>query len=302
MKPDQLSWDLYRSLLAVITEGSLSAAARSLGLTQPTVGRHIELLELAFGTPLFLRSQRGLTPTDTALAMRSHAALMAATSTSLARIAAGGSESGQESDIKGPVRLSASEVISIEVLPQILAPLQERFAGLEIELSASDTVEDLLQREVDIAVRMVAPTQLALLSQRIGAIGIGFFAHASYLERHGTPENLSDLAQHRLIGFDRHLAYVRAVLKSRPELEALHFGFRTDSNLAQFAAIRAGLGIGLCQEGLGRRHAELVEVLPGSLDIALDTYVVMHEDLKLSRRYRTVFDAVVAGLKAYIAG
>ncbi|MCF1448890.1 LysR family transcriptional regulator [Agrobacterium vitis] len=298
MNADQLSWDLYRSLLAVITEGSLSGAARQLGLTQPTVGRHIEMLEQAFGTPLFVRSQRGLLPTETALAMRGHAALMAATSTSLARIAAG--EQGEAGELRGPVRISASEMIAVEVLPPMFTRLQEQFPGLEIELSATDQMEDLLHREVDIAVRMVAPTQLALISRHIGAIGIGFYAHRRYLERHGTPSSLAQLAEHRLIGFDRQLAYIRDLLRTRPDLDALHFQFRSDSNLAQFAAIRAGLGIGMCQPGLARRHADLIEVLPGALNIALDTFVVMHEDLKLSRRCRTVFDAVVEGLLAYL--
>lgn len=290
------SWDHYRTLLAVLRHGSLSAAARDLGLTQPTVGRHIDALEQASGTSLFLRTQQGLLPTETAEQMRVHAETMAATVASLARMA-----SGSALAVSGTVRISASEVIGIEVLPAMLADLQDTHPDLSIELSLSDAVEDLLQQEADIAVRMVEPAQGALVSRRIGRIPLGFFAHRRYLERHGTPEIQGDLATHRLIGFDRQLTYVRAILKHRPDLADIRFSFRTDSNLAQLAAIRAGGGIGMCQLALGRRDPDLVEVLPGALDLSLETFVVMHENLKTAPRCRATFDALVKGLGAYIA-
>jgi DNA-binding transcriptional LysR family regulator len=294
MDIDQISWDHYRTFLAVLDTGSLSAAARSLGLTQPTAGRHIEALEQAFGGPLFLRGAQGLLPTEKARAMHGHARSMAATSTSLARIASGDME-----DVRGTVRISASEVISIEALPTILAKLQDRHPGIEIELSASDTVEDLLNQEADIAVRMTTPRQSALLSRRIGLLPLGLYAHKNYLDRHGMPTALAELSNHRMIGFDRQLAYIRDILKDKPHLAHLRFQFRADSNLAQLAAIRAGAGIGICQVALGRTSPDLIEVLPGLLDLGLETFVVMHESLKTTPRYRTTFDALVAGLLAF---
>ncbi|TPP11576.1 LysR family transcriptional regulator [Rhizobium glycinendophyticum] len=291
MAIDHISWDHYRTFLAVLDTGSLSAAARSLGLTQPTAGRHIEALEQAFGGPLFLRGPQGLLPTEKASAMHGHARSMAAMSASLARIASGDMEG-----VRGTVRISASEVIAIEALPKIFAELQDRHPDLEIELSASDTVEDLLNQEADIAVRMTTPQQNALLSRHIGRLPMGFFAHRLYLERHGRPTDLTGLSDHRLIGFDRQLAYIRDILKDNPVLADLRFRFRADSNLAQLAAIRAGIGIGVCQVALGRADPDLVEVLPGRIDLALETYVVMHESLKTTPRYRATFDALVAGL------
>lgn len=294
MDIDQISWDHYRTFLAVLETGSLSAAARSLGLTQPTAGRHIEALEQAFGGPLFLRGPQGLLPTEKATAMHGHARSMAAMSASLARIASGDME-----EVRGTVRISASEVISVEALPKILADLQEQYPGLEIELSASDLVEDLLNQEADIAVRMTTPRQAALLSRRIGVLSMGFFAHRLYLERHGVPTDLAALSGHRMIGFDRQLAYIREILKDRPSVARLRFQFRADSNLAQMAAIRAGVGIGVCQIALGKADPNLVEILPGQLDIGLETFVVMHESLKTTPRYRATFDALVAGLLAF---
>lgn len=295
MAIDQISWDHYRTFLAVIETGSLSAAARDLGLTQPTAGRHVEALERAFGAPLFVRTPQGLLPTEKALAMKGHARSMSAMSAALERIASGDME-----DVRGTVRLSASEVIAVEVLPPILAGLQEEHPGLEIELSASDAVEDLLQQEADIAIRMVAPSQSALVSRRIGKITLGFHAHRSYLARHGTPGSLGELAEHRLIGFDRQLAYIREILKRQPDLKGIGFDFRADSNLVQLAAIRSGLGIGMCQHAFAARDPDLIEVLPGSLDIALETFVVFHETLKTVPRFRATFDALVAGLTEWV--
>lgn len=296
MTKDTISWDHYRSFLAVLREGSLSAAARTLGLTQPTLGRHIEALEAAFGSALFLRGTQGLLPTDTALSMQSQAELMEATSATLRRMA-----SGAQQTVKGSVRISASDIVATEVLPPILTRLQENHPELEVELSLSDRVEDLLRHHADIAVRMVAPRQGNLLSQRVGAIALGFHARRSYLERHGTPRTLGELQNHRLIGFDRQLNYIRDILKDRPDLAEIHFAFRCDSNVAQFAAIRAGIGIGMCQRALARQHMDVVEVLPQQLNLSLDTYVVMHEDLKHSPRCRVTFDALVQGLRAYQA-
>jgi DNA-binding transcriptional LysR family regulator len=291
MSIDQISWDHYRTFLAVLETGSLSGAARSLGLTQPTAGRHVEALEEAFGAPLFLRTPQGLLPTEKALAMRGHARSMSAMSAALARIASGDME-----EVRGTVRISASEVIAAETLPAILARLQDANPALEIELSASDAVEDLLQQEADIAIRMVRPSQSALLSRRIGKITLGFHAHRRYLDRHGIPASLAELANHRLIGFDRQLAYIRDILKQRPDLAGIGFDFRADSNLVQLAGIRAGLGIGMCQHAFAARDPELVEVLPGTLEIALETFVVMHENLKTVPRFRATFDALVQGL------
>ena len=173
-------------------------------------------------------------------------------------------------------------------------------AADRIELSLSDNVEDLLQREADIAVRMVAPSQDALLARRLGDIKLGLYAHKGYLERHGTPHTLPDLADHRLIGFDRPLPYIRAMLKKTPELKGVRFAFRSDSNLAQLAAIRSGNGIGTCQTGIARRDPDLVRLLREDFELPMETWLAMHENLKTSPRCRVTFDALASGLANYI--
>ena len=284
-------WDIYRSFLAVVREGSLSAAARRLGLTQPTVARHVDALEAAIGTELFLRSQRGLTPTEMALDLRPYAETLAATAAALIRTASGGA-----GEVRGSVRISASEVVGIEHLPPILARLRRHHPGLVVELALSNAVDDLLRREADIAVRMVEPTQGALLARRLPPIGLGLHAHRHYLDRRGVPAAMPDLADHDLIGFDRETPAIRALLQSFPAFDRSAFALRADSDLAQLAAIRAGFGIGMCQVAVARRDPSLVRVLAPEVALELGLWIVMHEDLRTNARCRTVFDALVDGL------
>ena len=167
-----ISWDLYRSFLGVLREGSLSGAARALGITQPTAGRHIAALEEVLGTALFTRSQAGLMPTEVAAGLRAYAEAMESTAAALERAATGHGE-----DVRGVVRISASEVIGVEVLPPILARLRERNPELKVELVVTNQVQDLLRREADIAVRMMRPRQEQLVARRVGQITLGLHAH-----------------------------------------------------------------------------------------------------------------------------
>ena len=289
------NWDLYRTFLTVLQKGSLSAAARELGLTQPTIGRHIDALESIIGFQLFIRSPQGLVPTEAATDLRPHAEQLASNAAALLRAA-----TGQGGGVRGTVRSSASEVIGIEVLPPMLVALNDRHPDLVIELSLSDAVEDLLRQEADIAVRMVEPQQDALITRRIGSIPLGLHAHRRYLDKHGFPERLEDLRHHRTIGFDRESAFVRAIRKRVPLMDLMRPSFRADSNLAQLAAIRAGFGIGVCQVQLAKRDPDIVRLFEQELELPLETFVVMHENLKTTPRCRTTFDALVAGLLAYI--
>ena len=289
------SWDFYRSFLTVLRQGSLSAAARELGLTQPTIGRHIDALEQAVGAELFTRSSNGLLPTDMALDLKPYAETLATTADAFLRTA-----SSRRDRVEGTVRISASEVIGIEVLPPIIADLQEAYPGLQVELSASDALEDLMNREADIAVRMTEPQQDVLLARRIGDIPLGFHAHRRYLERHGTPQTMADLTGHRIIGFDRQTAYIRMMRKLYPAVDELAAAFRTSNHLAHLAAIRAGIGIGICQTGLASPNHDLVHILSDEFEMRLGTWVVMHESLRTSPRCRVTFDALVDGLLSYI--
>jgi molybdate transport repressor ModE-like protein len=288
------SWDHYRTLLAVLAEGSLSGAARALGLSQPTAGRHIETLEEELGAPLFTRSAGGLAPTEAALALRPHAEAMAAAAEALVRTA-----SGERDAVRGVVRITASDVVGVEVLPPMLAGFHEAYPDVSIELALSNRMEDLLHREADIAVRMVRPTQAALLAKRVGAIRLGLYAHRSYIEAHGLPARLDD-PRFAAIGFDRDPAAVRAMRDRQLNFERESFAFRSDNDLAQLAAVRAGFGIGAAHTGIAARDPDLVPVLQDQFRYEMEVWVAMHEDLKTSRRMRLMFDWLVEGLGEYV--
>ncbi|MCI3207874.1 MULTISPECIES: LysR family transcriptional regulator [Pandoraea] len=293
----ELSWDLYRTFLAVLTEGSLSGGARALGITQPTAGRHIAALEAALGQTLFTRSQTGLLPTDAAQSLRPHAQAMQHTALAFERAAASHGDGA-----RGVVRISASEVVGVEVLPPILTALRRAHPDLIIELVPTNRIQDLLHREVDIAVRMAPPQQDALIARRVGIIDVGLHARDDYLARHGVPASLTDLAHHTVIGFDQMTPFLREATRGVPVWSRDNFAFRTDSDLSQLAMIRAGYGIGGCQVPLARRDARLVRILPSAFRFRLHTWVTMHEDLRSSPRCKVTFDALVAGLTTYMAG
>jgi len=288
------SWDHFRTLMAVLDEGSLSGAARALGLTQPTVGRHIEALEAELGAPLFTRSASGLAPTETALALRPHAETMAAAAQALVRTA-----SGEADAVRGVVRIAAADVVGVEVLPPILTGFHEAHPEVTIELALSNRQEDLLRREADIAVRMVRPTQAALLAKRVGAVPLKLYAHRRYIEAHGRPTSLDD-PRASAIGFDREQMMMRAMSERQLHFTRDSFAFRTDNDLAQLAAVRAGFGVGGVQAPIARRDPDLVAVLEDAFRYELEVWVAMHEDLKSSRRMRLMFDWLVEGLAAYV--
>jgi DNA-binding transcriptional LysR family regulator len=295
MNSKEPDWSLYRSFLAVLQEGSLSGAARALGLTQPTMARHVETLERAVGFELFTRSQQGLTATEAALELKPYAESLAATTAALLR-----SASGQGRTVKGTVRVSASEIMGAEVLPAIFTVLAERHPGLEIELVLSNAIENLLRRDADIAVRMVAPVQEALVVKRVGAVTVGLHAHRRYLERRGVPRSLKSLRDHQTIGVDHETPAIRGLLQRVPGFESVRSAFRTDSDIAHLMAIKAGLGIGVCQAALARRDPDLQRVLATAFDLKLGVWIAMHENLRSTPRCRIVFDALVAGLRSHV--
>lgn len=288
-------WDLFQSLHAVLEAGTLSAAARVRGLTQPTLGRHIETLEQRLGAPLFLRSPRGLQPTDLALELKPHLLEMAQAATAALRDASGAADS-----VSGSVRITASEIVGAEILPPMLADFHERYPGIILELMLSNTTDDLLRREADIAVRMTPPTQSALVAKKVGEVDLGFYATAGYLARHGTPASFDDLESHTVIGFDSPARGVRELPGLNIPVSRDTFSFRSDSDLAQLAAIRAGIGVGVCQDGLAHRYG-LTRVMPGLTVFRLGIWIVMHENLRASRRMRLMFDHLVAGFTAHVA-
>lgn len=219
---------------------------------------------------------------------------MESTAAALERTAASADEA-----VAGVVRITASEVVGIEVLPAIVAGLCAEHPALKIELALSNRVQDLLHREADIAVRMTRPQQEQLVARRIGDIELGLYASHDYVARYGVPGSIDELNAHALIGFDHTTPFIRAATRVFGNLTRERFTLRADSDVAQLALVRAGAGIGICQQPLAQRDG-LVRVLAERFSMRLDTWVTMHADLRQNIPCRVAFDALAAGLAAYI--
>lgn len=289
-----VDWEDQRAFLAVLEEGSLSGAARRMSVTQPTMRARVGALEHALGIALFTRSVRGLVPTAQARALGDNVRAMARASEAFVRTA-----SADVGEIAGVVRLSVSELVGIELLPMMLIALRERHPRLIIEIDSSNASANLLEQEVDLAVRMHQPRQEALVARRVPPIPLGFFAHADYLAERGTPTVLADLAGHDLIGPDRSTADLDWAARFLPGVDRARMVLRTDSHPAQLAAARAGLGIAVAQRPIGLRDPVLRPVLPDLAMPSLDTWIVTHEDLRDVPRVQAVFNHLVRTFEAY---
>ncbi|WP_281017417.1 MULTISPECIES: LysR family transcriptional regulator [unclassified Minwuia] len=293
----EFTWDTCRSFLAVLRTGSLSAAARQLGLTQPTIGRHVDQLEQATGAALFTRARNGLTPTATALALRAHAEAMEAAAAAMIR-----ASSGAAGEARGTVRLTVSQFVGSEVMPPMLARFRDSHPEIDIELVLSDSPLNLLTREADIAIRMARPSQTGLVARMLGSVEVGLFAHRDYLDRFGTPTSFGALKQHRVIGYDTTPYLERAMRHMGLEVERDDFAIRVDTESVQVALIRSGFGIGGCQVPLAAQDPGLVRVLPDVLNFRLEVWRAMHGDMRDSLPVRLMAAHLDREFRAYLRG
>lgn len=288
-----LSWDHIRTFHAVARHGSLLAASRHLGLTQPTVGRHIDLLESQLGFALFTRGREGMRLTDKGTDLVATASEMLGTATAFERVA-----SGLEERIEGTIRISANEILGALILPGVVARFMADHPMIEIEIDVSNDVTNLLQRDVDIAVRMFRPTQNDLVARRIRGVPLGLFAHESYLLRHPAPANAADLKDHVLLGQDRNPSLVQAYRAIGLDLAPGDFQFRSDNNISTINAIRAGIGIGPLHLGMAELWPDILQVLPDLPVPSLELWLACHADVRHNKRIRLVMDFLAERLKA----
>ncbi|MCG6857858.1 MAG: LysR family transcriptional regulator [Salaquimonas sp.] len=294
---EQFDWNLLKSFLGVLNAGSLSAAARQLHISQPTLGRHVSELEDALGVTLFERGRDGLTPTQAALAIAEHARSVADATGAVALAAA-----GRAKDVTGTVRITASDIVATYVMPRIIADLLAEMPGLEVELVPSNDIENLLRRDADIAVRMMRPVQLDLVARKMGDIAAATYAHRDYLERAGKiPTGPDDLAGHVVIGYDRSDLVIRGFRQGGMEVDRHFFRFRCDGQVACWKALLAGVGIGFAPRYLARGHNELVELAADFEISPLPMWLVTHRELRTSARIRAVYDFLADRLTSFAA-
>lgn len=288
---DLPDWSLIQSFLAVAESGSLSAAARQSGHSQPTLGRHISTLEQSLGTSLFDRHARGLSLSDSGATMLPMARQMRAAMNQITLTAA-----GQSQALDGTVRITASVFASHHLLPPILAHIRTEEPAIRLDLVPSDTTENLLFREADIAVRMYRPTQLDIVTRHITDLKLGVFAARSYLARAGRPKILKEILDHHLVGYDRNDLIIHTMNAMGWTILRDDFVVRCDNQVTYWELVRAGCGIGFGQASVGRDDP-LVEEL--ALDLALPplpVWLAAHQAMRHTPRIRRVWDLLADGL------
>lgn len=289
----RLDWSLIRAFLAVAETGSLSAAARRLGNSQPTLGRQVRTLEATLEAALFIRHPRGLQLTKTGRALLDPARRMQAAMTEIALTAA-----GQSQRLEGTVRITASVFASHHILPPILAGIRAAEPAIQLELVPSDTTENLLFREADIAVRMYRPVQPDIVARQVGTAAIAAFAATSYLDRVGRPATAEEALNLDLVGYDGNDLIVRTMAAMGIDKTREDFATRCDLQSTYWELVRAGCGIGFGQRAIGRADP-LVEELDIAAEIApLPVWLAAHPSMRQTPRIARVWDLLARGLRA----
>ncbi len=289
-------WALLQVFLVVAETGSLSAAARAMGQSQPTLGRQVRKLEVLLGAELFRRQPRGLSLTEDGMQLLPAAQRMAEAAGQLAMTVA-----GRDDQLAGTIRITASEIVAFHILPRILAELRSEVPQLQIELVASDMTESLTFREADIALRMYRPEQLDIVTRKLGDVPMSAFAAKSYLDRVGRPRTLQEALGHDMIGYDRSELMLRAVRGMGIELSREDFALRCDHQLTNWELVRAGAGIGFGQAALGRADP-LLEELDLGLEIpGLPVWLSAHEGIRRTPRVSLVWDRLTEGLAPFVS-
>lgn len=279
------NWNHLRAFIATVEEGSLSAAARALGVSQPTLGRQVSALEDEIGVTLFERDGTALCLTQSGQQLVHYARNMsdAALQFSLAA-------SGQSQSIEGRVCVSAGELFAAHIMPPLIYKLLKQEPGLEIEVVASNESSDLKRREADIGIRANHASQPDLISVEVGRLNSRLYASSTYLDNIGRPARLNRLGDCRFIGFNDAGGYQQFLNGLGFELEECHFPVRAESHLVQWIMAKQGLGIVTALELIGDSDPEMERVFPEMEPIITPMFLVAHKEVIASRRVGFVFD------------
>jgi DNA-binding transcriptional LysR family regulator len=285
-------WNQVRAFLVAAEEGSFSAASRALGLTQPTLGRQVSALEARLGVTLFERLGRSLSLTDSGLELLDHVRAMGDAAGRLSLTA-----SGQSQRIEGRVCITATDIMSMYLLPDVLKRLREVAPGIEVEVVASNDVRDLRRREADIAIRHGRPEQPDLIAKLLRETSVHLYASSDYLDRHGRPTSPSDLSEAVFIGFEQSDRLLTRLNEIGLTLTKNNFKLISESGAVAWELVRQGLGIGVMVKEVGDRTPDVECILPDLDPITVPIWLVTHRELHTSRRIRLVFDLLAESLK-----
>lgn len=284
-------WNQIRAFLATVEEGSLSAAARALKQTQPTLSRQITALEQTLNITLFERGTRTMEVTKAGIELLDHVRIMADAANRISL-----SASGQSQSIEGQVSITASEMIATYILPKILPKIHAIAPQLQIELLPSNEVRDLTKREADIAIRHGRPEHGNLIAKTVSNTAASLYASARYLSAHPTPQKISDLEFARFVGPSPVEEYLPFLAEQNIPVSRANFQYTSSSDIALIEIIRQGMGIGIIPDHIAVFFNDLIPILPDQVTFPFPTWLVTHRELHTSRRIRLVYDLLAQEL------
>jgi DNA-binding transcriptional LysR family regulator len=290
---DTLDWNQLRAFLETAETGSLSAAARKLGMTQPTLSRQVAAIEHSMGVTLFERVGKAMALTSTGLDLLEHARAMGSAAEALSLAATGRSQA-----VDGVVSVSASDMMAACVLPPLVRRLREQAPGITIEVIATNALSDLQRREADIAIRHVKPEQPDLIARLVREATAHFYASENWVKAHGHPRTAEDAAQLPFVGSDRTGQFLGYLRRHGLPLTEANFSCYADHTVAHWSLVREGLGIGVMMDEIAMTTPGIVRVLDDLPPVRFPIWLVSHRELRTSRRIRVVFEALAQGLMA----
>lgn len=288
---NNLDWNQLKAFLETAETGSLSAAARKLGLTQPTLSRQVAAIEQYMGVTLFERVGKSMVLTPTGLYLLEHARAMGAAAEALSLAASGSSQA-----VRGVVSVSATDVVASVLLPPLVKKLHDQEPGITIDVIPSNALSDLLRREADIAIRHVKPEQPDLIARLVREASAHFYASESWVNAHGHPRSAEDAARLSFVGSDRSGQYLGYLRMHGLPLSEANFSCYADHSVAHWALVRQGMGIGVMMEEIANATPGMVRVLDDLPPVRFPIWLVTHRELRTSKRIRMVFDALAQGL------
>ncbi|PWJ20994.1 LysR family transcriptional regulator [Jannaschia seohaensis] len=285
-------WNRVRAFLVTAEEGSLSAAARALGLTQPTLGRQVEALERELGVALFERHGRGLGLTPAGEDLLAHARRMGDGASDLALAVAGLSD-----EIAGEVSISASDIYAARLFPPILARLHAEHPDLRIEVVVDNQLSDLRRRAADLAIRNVRPDDPELIGRKLRDAAARLYASPELLDRLGRPSTPEGFAGAPVIEIDHSGALEAMMAGMGFPVDRMKFPYRTGNFVAAWEMVRAGHAICIIDDRIGDAEPGVERILPDLAPVHFPVWLVAHRDVRRARRLRVVWDALADGLR-----
>lgn len=282
---DRLDWNQLRAFLETAETGSLSAAARKLGLTQPTLSRQVAAIEQSLGVTLFERVGKAMVLTSTGLDLLEHARIMGSAADELALAATGRSQA-----VEGVVSISASDAVAAYLLPPAVERIRAAAPGIVVEVISSNAISDLRRREADIAIRHVSPDQPDLIARLLREASAGFYASQAWVAAHGHPRSAAEAVEHDFIGADRTGRFLEFLRAHGLPLTSANLKVHSDNSVTAWALVRQGLGIGAMMDDVANLTPDVVRVLDELPAIRFPIWLVTHRELRTARRIRVVFD------------